>query len=147
VAEEIAVQLHELGVEVEVVRPRDINDFFDRVIASRYDLVVAGWLADTLDPCDFLDAILASDRVPSYGNIAFSANHARLASAEVDQALHAYRSEPNPQRLAALVGAVSDQAAVVPILYGAAVTVSSYRVLNLQSSATEEIPFETLDLA
>lgn len=146
VADEIAAQLGQIGVEIEVIRPRDISDFCECVIAGRHDLVVAGWLADTLDPCDFLDSVLASERVPSYENIAFSANHARLASADVDEGLHAYRAQPTPTRLTSLLEAVSREAAVVPILYGAAVTVWSYRVQNLQPSATEEIPIETLDL-
>ncbi len=146
VSEAIADQLGKLGIEIEVVRARDITDFCERVIQSRHDLVVAGWLADTLDPCDFLDAVLASERVPTSENIAFTANHARLASADVDEALHAYRAQPTQVRLAALAETVSAQAAIVPVLYGAAVTVWSYRVQNLLPSATEEIPIDTLDL-
>ena len=74
VARYVADQLGKLGLEVELETTRDSEDYFRRVTRGDYDLALTGWIADTLDPIDFLESCLAARAIPSPGEISFHAN-------------------------------------------------------------------------
>ncbi len=142
----LATQLAPLGVALDVVRTSSITDYYDKMIEGQYDLVLGGWSADTPDPSDFLETLLASDRVPSFGNQAVAANGGRLRCPELDQAMAEYRAERTAAHLDAIMRLVREQVPLVSLIHGSTCTVSSFRVANLKPSPLAFLDFSVLDL-
>jgi peptide/nickel transport system substrate-binding protein len=145
-AEILARQLSKLGVALDVVRTKTLQDYYDRMIEGRQDLTLGGWTADTMDACDFLESCLASDRVPTAANASVSVNNARLRSEKMDRALADYRAERMPARLDAVLRQIEDEAPVVPLMHGSTCTVSAFRVANLTPSPLAFMDLSGLDL-
>src|SRR5262249_26111364 len=116
------------------------------IIEGQHDLTLGGWVADTLDPCDFLDACLASDRVPARHNVSASLNAGRLRSDAMDRALADYRAESTPARLEAVMVQLREQVPLVPLMYGSTCVTSSFRVTNLKASPMGIVDLSTVDL-
>ncbi|MCB1035237.1 MAG: hypothetical protein KDD47_15520 [Acidobacteria bacterium] len=146
VAEVICGQLAKLGTTVRVVESASSSEFFRTTIEGRHDLVLSGWAADTSDPADFLEAHLESDRVPSFGNIAVSANHCRWADPATDELLRSLRADPRAETLAELFGILRREVPLVPLIYGSTATVTSFRVLQFVPSQLSVFPVAGLDL-
>lgn len=142
----LAEQLAKLGTTVEWTTPANSSEFFARTIGGEHDLVLAGWAADTVDPCDFLDANLASDRVPTQENLAVSANHGRYRSADMDALLAHYRSDGDVGTLSEVMALISAEAPLVPLIYGSSATIMSFRVLGFRPSALPATSLAGLDL-
>jgi peptide/nickel transport system substrate-binding protein len=53
------------GVRARVVQAASWTEYLQLATSGRYDLAVLGWQADTMDPNDFLSALLASDSIGS----------------------------------------------------------------------------------
>jgi len=145
-AELLAEQLAPLGVALEAQRPGTAHEFLERLVGGQQDLVLGGWTADTLDPCDFLEANLASDRVPTRANLALAANSARLRSPELDRALADYRAERSPARLDAVQRLVDEAAPVVPLFFGSTSLVHALRVTGLKPSPLALVDFSRAEL-
>jgi len=139
-------QLGALGTTLELVRTSTIEEYYDRIIEGQQDLTLGGWVADTLDPCDFLDAILASDRVPTRNNVSASLNAGRLKSDAMDRALADYRAESTPARLEAVMAQLREEVPLVPLMYGSTCVASSFRVANLKASPMGIIDLSMVDL-
>lgn len=135
-------QLAPLGVALQVQRPGTAQEYLERLVGGQQDLVLGGWTADTLDPCDFLEANLASHRVPARGNLALAANSARLRSPALDRALDDYRAERSPACLDAVQRLVDQEAPVVPLFFGSTSIVHALRVTGLKPS-----PLALVDLS
>ncbi len=146
VARELQRQIGALGIEVEVVETTSSKDFFSRVVAGQEDMTLSGWVADTLDPCDFLDSNLASERIPTWENLAVSSNHSRFRSAAMDEALARYRGDASEASLGAILDLLSQEVPLVPLMYGSAATIMSFKILNFQASPLGVFSLADLDL-
>lgn len=148
VAALIARQLAEVGIEVKVTQPRDSETYFRRQEGGDYDLVLAGWIADTPDPAEFLDANLRSDRIPhAVRKGVAGCNLSRWADPALDGALKGYRENPSPENLERVLARVADEAQLLPLMYGPTIVVSSFRLQNVEVSLLGLADFSTFDLA
>ncbi len=147
VFETLAGQLKQIGTELVPYFPANSVEYSNRVIAGTEDMTLIGWVADTMDPADFLDANLASDRVPTSENIAVSTNNGRLRNLEMDQALEKFRADRASGSLDEVMRLLSDQAPLVPLAYGPATAVYSYQVQGFTPTALSIFPLSDLDLA
>jgi peptide/nickel transport system substrate-binding protein len=146
VAENVKQQLQELGIEVVLHTTSNAAEFSNKIIEGGHDLVLAGWTADTLEVCDFLEALLASDRIPNPANIAVSNNAGNYQSAEMDRLIREYRAERRPETLAGISRLLQEDVPLVPLLYGASAVVMSFRVLGFQTSPLLVFSLAELDL-
>ncbi len=147
VADYVTRQLGELGIGVDLVLTEGSADYYQKVAAGDYDLALAGWIADTLDPADFLDAILAPHAIPSPdAPISIHANLGRWRHGPTTDALVAYRAEPTEERQAAIYRLVREGTPLVPLTYGSNIYVHAWRVRNLQPSPLGIPDFATLEL-
>jgi ABC-type transport system substrate-binding protein len=145
VAEAVAKQLGELGIEVKITVPKTSDEFFRASERGEYDIMLAGWIADTPDPADFLEANLKSDRVQSHASVP-SVNRSRLRSPAMDAALQAFRADPSPANRAPILKILNEEAPLVPLLYGPAVIITSWKVQALEVTPMGVPYFATADL-
>ncbi len=68
------------GVRARVVEAASWTEYLQLATSGRYDLAVLGWQADTMDPNDFLSALLASESIGS-------TNRSRYRSPAMDSLL------------------------------------------------------------
>lgn len=136
-AQLIQQQLGGIGVPVEIVPSTSSSDYFARANAGAYDLVLAGWIADTPDPLDFLDAVLGSQSIPTTQRaVAYASNLSRHRSAELDAALEGYRRDAAHGSLQALMELVTRDAALCPLSYGAHIVVHGWHLRNVELTAS-----------
>jgi peptide/nickel transport system substrate-binding protein len=117
VAELIAGQLGEIGIEVEV-RPLSATSFYatdvgdpDSVAANGYGLVLATWTADFPTPASFLAPLVDSRSIRAVGNT----NYARLADPAVDALVDAARASGDAAAWREVAGAVQPMSVYVPL--------------------------------
>lgn len=146
VADALVARLATLGLEVEVVPTTSSKDFFEQLVAGSYDLTLAGWVADTMDPVEYLEALLASYRVPSWENLAVSANESRFCDPRLDALLQSWRVHSGGQTLEDIVELVNEEAPLVPLIYGASATVYSFRTRDLKPSPLAHFPLTEVDV-
>jgi dipeptide transport system substrate-binding protein len=63
VIERIRNQLQAVGIRARLVPTSSWNDYIARTTRGDYDIAVLGWQADSLDPNDFLAALLGSESI------------------------------------------------------------------------------------
>ena len=146
-AELVARQLAPLGVQVEIVTPRNSDEFFRSCERGEYDMVLGGWIADTPDPADFLESNLHSEHIQSptergVGNI----NLSRFKSPAMDAALRRFREDPTPENRGAVLQLVNQEMPLLPLMYGPTVVVSAWRVKNVDVSPLGVPHFEQFDI-
>lgn len=146
VTDEIISQLRPLGIEVEKIHARNSSEYFQHTVAGTADLTLTGWMADTMDPADFLESNLASYRVPNRENLAVCANEGRLQNPRVDELLQLWRAERKDRHLEELFALTSEEASLVPLFYGASVTVYGFAVQNFQPSPLATSSLREIDL-
>jgi peptide/nickel transport system substrate-binding protein len=148
VAEAISRQLAVLGIQVEIVTPRNSDEFFRACARGDYDMVLGGWIADTPDPADFLEANLHSGHIqsPSAGRGVGHINLARFRSAAMDEALRRFREDPTPENRAGVLQIVAREVPLLPLMYGPTVVVSAWRVKNVDVSPLGVPHFEHFDI-
>jgi ABC-type transport system substrate-binding protein len=135
VAELIVKQLGALGIEVQIVIPATGEEYLRACERGDYDMVLGGWIADTPDPADFLEANLASDRVQIPGGTGADChNVARLRSPRMDVALARFRETPSPEARSEILRVLGEEAPLVPLMFGPTVVVHSWRVKNVDVS-------------
>lgn len=134
-AETVIANLAEIGITVEPVQPRDRADFFDRVKRGSFEMALAGWVADTADPADYFEALLATDQIPDIAKVtATSFNLSRNRSAAMDAALVKFRSEPTDANRREVLRVLGEEAPLVPLIHGQAVAVYSSRISGFRPS-------------
>jgi ABC-type transport system substrate-binding protein len=146
VARYIADQLGKLGLEVQIETTRDSEDYFQHVTRGDYDLALTGWIADTLDPTDFLESCLSVKAIPSPGEISFHANLARWRDQTVTELLQHMRTEPDEHSQDALLRLVAEEMPLMPLITGALAYVHSFSVRNFQPEPLGIPEFDKLDL-
>ncbi len=143
----IREQLGAIGVEVELVATRDRNEYAERVQRNAYDMLLAGWIADTSDPSDFFEALLASHAIPSASNsTATSNNVSRYSSKAMDAALQRYRAEQTDQNRAAIVALLAEEVPLLPLIYGQAVAVCARTISGFQHSVLGRVSLAGLKM-
>ncbi len=130
VAREIREDLLAIGVRMRLREIPTWSEYTERVTRGDYDTALLGWQADTMDPNDFLSALLASDSIGT-------TNRSRYRSAAMDAILKRGRMGSDPDsRLSAYHEAQSlfqKDMPWIPLYHGSVVTVHrrSVRGLNL----------------
>jgi ABC-type transport system substrate-binding protein len=143
----LARQLGELGVGVEVVATATVEEYNRKVRAGEYDLLLTGWIADTLDPADFLEANLSSELVPTLDSPPVNrANRSRWKSREMDAALAGFREQRSEEARAEVMRLVAEEVPLLPVMYGPTVVVHSWRVKNFEPSPLGLPNLATVDL-
>jgi peptide/nickel transport system substrate-binding protein len=117
VAEVLAEQLGEIGIDVEV-RPLSATSFYatdvgdpDSVAANGYGLVLATWTADFPTPGSFLAPLVDSRSIRAVGNT----NYARLRDPAVDALVDAARASGDAAAWREVADAVEPMAVYVPL--------------------------------
>jgi ABC-type transport system substrate-binding protein len=148
VAAYLASCIESLGIQVDVATPASRPDYFESIARGDYDLVLAGWIADTVDPADFLEQLLASERVPTDpSRIGFDANFSRWRHPATDAALDRFRAEPTDQHREDVLALVRTQAPLQPLTYGATVFAYSHRLKQFTPSLLGIPHFGDIELA
>lgn len=135
-ADLIAQQLEAIGLAVQLTPTLDSEDYRKRGQAGDYDLDLGGWIADTPDPHDFLNALFHSQSVPSDEVAAAYANNmSRYRSQRMDDALDRYRGDASEANLQAAMEVVTDEAPLCPLFYGPNIIVHGWHVRNIRVTA------------
>jgi ABC-type oligopeptide transport system substrate-binding subunit len=130
--EAIAMQLANVGLAVDAMPASSPREALDIVRAHDYDMMLAGWSADTPDAADYVDALLHSAAIPERGRpLMISCNLARVDDPEVDALLARFRRDPRAETLVALERRVAEHAALVPLCHGDVMIVCGPRVREL----------------
>lgn len=116
-AAEIAWQLGELGLKVEIVVTSTLEDYQRKLATGDYGLVLGGWNAASPSPSEFVDAMLHSSMTPK-GPGSAGCNYAWVQHEEMDGALQAFRSMPSREHEQTLLHHVEETAPVIPLAYG-----------------------------
>jgi ABC-type transport system substrate-binding protein len=147
VGEHLAERIGQLGIQVDLVPTATTQDYYSRAKRGDYDLALAGWIADTLDPVDFLEATLGSESIPSPARkIIVGANLSRWHSREADDALAHLRENPRDDLRAELLKRIGDEVPLFPLLYGATIYAHAWNLKHLVPSALGKPYFADLDL-
>jgi ABC-type transport system substrate-binding protein len=147
VGEHLAERIGQLGIQVDLVPTATTQDYYSRTKRGDYDLALAGWIADTLDPVDFLEATINSESIPSpTRKINVGANLSRWHSRDADDALSRLREDPRDDLRAALLKRISDEVPLFPLLYGATIYAHAWKLKNLVPSPLGKPYFADLDL-
>jgi peptide/nickel transport system substrate-binding protein len=132
VAEEVAGQLAEVGIEVEV-RPLDATTFYatdvgnpDVVAANGYGIVLATWTADFPTPASFLVPLVDGRSVRTVGNT----NYARLNDAEINTQIDTARASGDLAAWRKVAAAARDTGAYVPLSETRVQLVAGQRLRN-----------------
>ncbi len=129
IAETLAGQLSEIGLTVTVELSTGAEEVGRRIAAGDFDLFLGGWIADTPDPVDFLEALLSSQAIPGRGRgLANQANFSRWRWPAADEVLERLRESQDDRDRIKLLRDVAEQAPLVPLLYGPATAVHSWRL-------------------
>lgn len=148
VADYIREQLGELGVEVRVRQPATMEEYFREAARGDYDLALSGWVSDTIDAADYLEANLSPDCIPRPGHqITIEGNLARWENEEAARALARYRQEPTATHQAAVLGLVRDEMPLFPLMYGSTIFVYTLRLQGFKPSALGIPDFAALSFA
>ena len=117
VADTIAAELGEVGIEVEV-RPLSTSTFYatdvgspDNVAANGYGIVLATWTADFPTPASFLVPLVDSRSIRTVGNT----NYARLRDPAVDALIDQARVTGGADAWREVAGAASAASVYVPL--------------------------------
>jgi peptide/nickel transport system substrate-binding protein len=91
IAEDIKKDLEIIGIKATIVNAKSWRDYLNKGFSGDFDLILFGWVADTIDPNDFLTSILASQSIGS-GNVT------RFSNNTFDNLLEMARSQKVSQR-------------------------------------------------
>jgi ABC-type transport system substrate-binding protein len=130
VAQTIQTQLAAVGITVQVTQSRSSDEFFETLNAGRFDLALAGWIADTPDPADFYEALLWSKFLGGDNH----ANNSRWNHAPTDAALMRFRSDPSETNRNAIQAILTSEVPFFPLLYGHTTLVHSRRLRRVPIS-------------
>lgn len=146
-AKTIAGSLRPLGTEVTIIQPRDRGEYVGYLERGDYDLLVAGWIADTPIAADFLESLLSSVMVTSKTAPRASAyNISRWKDPETDRALAQFRRTQDVKDLVPIARTIQDQGLLVPLLHGRLIAVSHRDTRRFQPSPLARSSFGEVEL-
>jgi len=143
-ADEIARQLRDYGIVVELLVTKSAEDFFRTLARGEYDMALAGWVADNPDPAEFYESLLHSAQVSTKNQ--YLSNLARWDRPEMDAALVAYRADPSPANRKVITDMIEREAILVPLVYGASTAIRSRKVKNVHITPANHLPFADVDV-
>jgi peptide/nickel transport system substrate-binding protein len=140
-AQMIADQLGQLGFTIEIGQARTVADFYEIGGRGTYDLLLSGWIPDSVDPLEFMEAVLASYNIPSgmAGGIS-GANYSRWRSPAIDEAIRNQRAAPNLETWKTICNMVVKETPFLPLMYGPRICIVSWRVKKFPRNFTNR-PF------
>lgn len=142
----IADQLAKIGIRLKIVPGGGTSGFFGKLDKGDFDMALAGWIADTHEPVDFLEVHLASWAIP--GNRCASCNNAsRYRNRTVDGAIRSYHEKRSPALLATILNAVKEDVPLFPLLHGSSTTVFTKRLKGYKPSPLASTEFALFDLS
>ena len=140
-AKAIVETFRAIGSEVSVVQPRDRGEYVGHLERSDYDLLLAGWIADTTLAADYIDSLLHSDMVTSRTAPRASAyNLSRWRDPATDRALERFRKSEEVRDLVPIAKTVEEQGLLVPLLHGKLIAVSHRDLRRFQPSPLGRSP-------
>lgn len=146
-AEYIARQLAELGIEVIINPTKDGEDFRQRKERGDYDMMLSGWVADTEDPADFLESLVAEEGIPMANQpVGAHCNMSRWRHPGVQDAVGRLRTEPGETHQNAALELVAEEVPLVPLMTGSFAYVHSYRVAGFEPTPLGIPYFSSLEL-
>ncbi|MBK8596206.1 MAG: ABC transporter substrate-binding protein [Holophagales bacterium] len=146
-AKTIAESLRPLGTEVTIIQPRDRGEYVGHLERGSYDLLVAGWIADTPVASDFLESLLSSVMVTSKSAPRASAyNLSRWRDPATDQALAQFRRTNDVKDLVPIARTIQDQGILVPLLHGKLIAISHRDTRRFLPSPLARSSFGDVDL-
>jgi ABC-type transport system substrate-binding protein len=147
VGELIAAQIEKLGIAVDVVPTANLQEYRTRLQSGDYDLALAGWVADTLDPVDFLEVMLSPDFIPvPERRMMVGGNVSRWRDRETNEALARLRKEPQEDVRIRLLKRIADEVPLFPLMYGPTIYAHSWKVKNFTPAPLGIPSFAELDL-
>ena len=145
VANTIVDQFRALGIRVAIEQPDTAEGFFEAVRRGEHDLILSGYIAETSEPVDFMEALLSSKRIPRAGApMASTTNLGGYSDVEMDRLLA--QAQRDPSALLAVNERFEQQRPLVPLMYGASVAVHSWRVQDFEMDPRGIPSFSELQL-
>ncbi len=144
-AMEIARQLGEYGIQVNLIETRSSEHYFRSLAVGDYDLSLGGWVADNPDPSEFYESLLSSAQVSTPGQ--YLTNVARLKSPAMDAALAAYRADPTPENRKVISSMIENEAILIPLIYGASTAIRSRKVKNFHIAPSGHVAFADVEMS
>ena len=146
-AKTIVETLRVLGTEVSVVQPRDRGEYVGFLERGDYDLLLAGWIADTTLASDFAESLLSSAMVTSKSSPRAAAyNLSRWRDPATDRALEKFRHTEDVKDLVPVAATVQEQGLLVPLLHGKLIAVSHRDTRRFQPSPLARSSFGDVEL-
>jgi ABC-type transport system substrate-binding protein len=146
-AKVIVENLALLGTTVDVVTPRDREDYRSRQASGDYDLLLGGWVADTPIAADFLDSLLGSGMIPSETSSSAANNLSRWADPATDRMVSSIRVVPTVEGIGALYRRVEQHGLLVPLLHGKLVAVYRRDLRGFHPSPLARSSFGEVEVA
>jgi ABC-type transport system substrate-binding protein len=139
-AEIIRRQLSAAGIELSIVETKSSDDFMATLATGRFDLALAGWIADTTDPADYYEALLWSRSIGDENG----SNNSRWNDPGTDTALARFRVQPSEENRRQIENIVRDEAPLVPLIYGQSTVIHARRLRNVTISPTGILPLNEI---
>jgi ABC-type transport system substrate-binding protein len=141
-AEAVRAQLQAVGVELSIVETKSSDDFMGTLAAGRFDLALAGWIADTTDPADFYEALLWSRSIGDENG----SNNSRWNDPSTDDALARFRIQPSEENRQRIESVVREEAPLVPLIYGQSTVIHARRLRNVTISPIGILPLNDISM-
>lgn len=142
VAQAIQAQLSKIGIIVSLVETHSGDEFFEALYGGRFDMALAGWIADTPDPADFYEALLWSKCLGADNH----ANDSRWNHPPTDAALMRFRGNPSEANRGEIQRLLTAEVPFVPLVYGHATVVHSRRLHNVTISPVGWLPLASITM-
>jgi len=120
-----------MGILVNLVETTSENYFAD-LAAGRFDLALGGWIADTLDPADYFEALLSSQAVGG----STMANNSRWRQPSTDAMLGRFRIDPSDTNRREIEHFIADEVPFLPLVYGQSSAVHAHRIREVMLTPT-----------
>jgi ABC-type transport system substrate-binding protein len=142
VAEAVRAQLAAVGIELSIVETKSSDDFMTTLAGGRFDLALAGWIADTTDPADFYEALLWSRSIGDENG----SNNSRWNDPATDDALARFRVHPTEENRQRIESIVRDEAPLIPLIYGQSTVIHARRLRNVTISPIGILPLNDISM-
>ena len=134
-------QLEDSGaIEVKIEQPPTGDEYFQALLKGNFDVAGNGWIADTPNPADFVEANFASTKIGCLSNCN---NMAGWTDPKVDEAIRGLRATGAAASFEAVASEVRRQLPIFPIVHGPEVVVISNRVHGVEPSTFSYVSFRT----
>jgi len=141
-AEAVCAQLAAVGIDLAIVETKSSDDFMTTLAGGRFDLALAGWIADTTDPADYYEALLWSRSIGDENG----SNNSRWSDPPTDDALARFRIHPIEENRQRIETIVRDEAPLIPLIYGQSTVIHARRLRNVTISPIGILPLNDISM-